>query len=860
MDDFDFKFKNAKVSALKQLYGDLKPEFQDGGSVTTPKRGLVDEPGSYAGKKEADRAKEYRRRKNMIGEDRSPEYISKEAERTRRYRERNPYQLKTTNVTVNGKKYIIPNNAMKPDSAKGLIKFLDALSKDPSPQNVVKLLKNKPKNVADAIRNYGYYLREEKMGAYATGKGDTLTKFFDNLKPELPKEATDFLSQEGVTKQIKGATVREYATPASADKFKRESFEKVIKINNEFKKNPKITLEQLTQKIYANEFSKADDAKKLKLATQVSDDVAKYLEALKDARKVPRGMSSRWNPPTGKKFNEISKYITSQSQGFRFRDATLRNYKYRIRDSLLGFEPNYTKNLELRIKNIRGVLDHAVGLSATHEVAPGYSGLYQDLEASLNQTKGIKIDKPFTKVLRQVVRDGDFSGVDNYNKLASDFKKINKGIDVPFIKKGGDPKKLITSFDNLDEASQKNILKLSKGEAGFAIETKAKAISQLLGDLGCGKAGGGRIKFAEGSNCVRKGLDIMENADVKNTVQAKKIMNIAKEAGNPKQLKSILNLLVAGSGAAIVAEEVIAETLFAANGLLKGKPLKEAWADSYLSYIPGLLTGKGLDKKSSKDLAVESFKSPNLTATNEIQNIDEQLNSLEENRQTELNEVGFEIEGTTSDITENQINQKYDQRKKELINKRTVLKNKLTGGLEANINLLENKLRNKKDSEEAKSIMSEMGLRDQLLGIPGIPDDMETQSEAGVIRPVARYKNNKTIPKLDIPNYLNETYLKPFKKKYPDLTIKDLREYEDEQGNRVFNNAMISDLMAKDPYSQGTQSEDAGFFGETITPKPMYDFAGGGIAKLAGKRSGPAPQSGPTPQGLDYLLKRGRQY
>ena len=49
MDDFDFKFKNAKVSALKQLYGDLKPEFQDGGSVETPKRGLVDEPGSYGG-------------------------------------------------------------------------------------------------------------------------------------------------------------------------------------------------------------------------------------------------------------------------------------------------------------------------------------------------------------------------------------------------------------------------------------------------------------------------------------------------------------------------------------------------------------------------------------------------------------------------------------------------------------------------------------------------------------------------------------------------------------------------------------------------------------------------------------------
>ena len=37
-----------------------------------------------------------------------------------------------------------------------------------------------------------------------------------------------------------------------------------------------------------------------------------------------------------------------------------------------------------------------------------------------------------------------------------------------------------------------------------------------------------------------------------------------------------------------------------------------------------------------------------------------------------------------------------------------------------------------------------------------------------------------------------------------------------------------------------------------------FAAAGGGIAKLAGKRSGPAPESGPTPQGLDFLMKRGR--
>ena len=36
--------------------------------------------------------------------------------------------------------------------------------------------------------------------------------------------------------------------------------------------------------------------------------------------------------------------------------------------------------------------------------------------------------------------------------------------------------------------------------------------------------------------------------------------------------------------------------------------------------------------------------------------------------------------------------------------------------------------------------------------------------------------------------------------------------------------------------------------------------AGGGIAKQAGVESGPAPESGPTPQGLASLIKRGRKY
>ena len=50
--------------------------------------------------------------------------------------------------------------------------------------------------------------------------------------------------------------------------------------------------------------------------------------------------------------------------------------------------------------------------------------------------------------------------------------------------------------------------------------------------------------------------------------------------------------------------------------------------------------------------------------------------------------------------------------------------------------------------------------------------------------------------------------------------------------------------------AEQTAIEDMGRFGA----------AGGGIMKIAGKSSGPPPESGPTSQGLDFLMKRGRQY
>jgi predicted phage-related endonuclease len=43
-----------------------------------------------------------------------------------------------------------------------------------------------------------------------------------------------------------------------------------------------------------------------------------------------------------------------------------------------------------------------------------------------------------------------------------------------------------------------------------------------------------------------------------------------------------------------------------------------------------------------------------------------------------------------------------------------------------------------------------------------------------------------------------------------------------------------------------------------LYPEGRNTLAGGGIAKQAGVDSGPPPESGPNPQGLSYLMKRGR--
>tara|TARA_R100001594_G_scaffold15480_1_gene32481 strand:- start:1262 stop:3454 length:2193 start_codon:yes stop_codon:yes gene_type:complete len=424
------------------------------------------------------------------------------------WRKKNPEgTTKFKTLTIGGKEFNLPATRFKggDDSQwRAAIKFLENWKQNPTVENYVTLLNKEDKTTQSLLKRIrNYYTGGKSHPGKDNIIGKDTKKILDSLKVDKTILNADELKEfkrytRKVTQPVRAVI---QATPGSAKKALYKSAENVIKINNIFKANPSITLHALTRKIHGKDFARAGDAGKLDMATKVSDDVAKYLEAISKttegevARVIPRGLKTQWSPPTGKNLKNIMEYIRSQSKGFRFREGTLRNYKYSIRDSLMKLPPGTTRNLENKLKGVKGVLDHAVGLSATFDVAPGYTEAFQMLEKSVNHAKGIGVDREFGPALRAAL-EGDFSKVDAYNKTAAKFQKNNPGVDVPFIEKGGDPRKTVKYFDQFSPAAQKNILEVAKKGKGVAIKTEAlplteKQIAKILNkSFRCGQADG----------------------------------------------------------------------------------------------------------------------------------------------------------------------------------------------------------------------------------------------------------------------------------------------------------------------------------------------------------------------------------
>jgi len=182
----------------------------------------------------------------------------------------------------------------------------------------IRRLKNWSKN--PTLKNWAKYFGTTSAEGKAPDVGRQIRAYFTGeeiLKP-ASKEILDYLKVKESVPTNAQSVLKTFTTDffktnrtafgaldVSTSNRLKESFDRVIAINKEFKKNPAIDLDTLTKNLYKTEFTKGDDAIKLRLATTTSDDVAKYLQALNKARKVPKGMSSQWSPPTGEKSKGI---------------------------------------------------------------------------------------------------------------------------------------------------------------------------------------------------------------------------------------------------------------------------------------------------------------------------------------------------------------------------------------------------------------------------------------------------------------------------------------------------------------------------------------------------------------------------
>ena len=421
----------------------------------------------------------------------------------RRYRLGTPYKLKTTDIVVDGVKYTIPNNAMKPESAKGLIKFLNKLEKNPTVENYGKLVKGLPKDVANQIRNYRYYLQGIKSGSFAgEKKGLELKKLYPELN--LPKQATDLLSKI-TTKDIKGQVIKT-ATKAAGEAAKSTSMDVVNAVRDIFVNDPDNapSLDDVAEGLEGTKkFNAAGASEKIKMRTNASNAVNQFLQAVTADRKV-KGFKDVAPDTLG----DIIQYIDDNKRGeFRFAEGFIRDYKIKLRDSLIkGDFGKQRRNIPAQKGK---VIDEVFGLSATFEDAPGYTENVQIISNKINKIKAKQIDKPFAAILKavkegkEVVQYGGdrnvpiSKAVKDFNAKSKTFSNKNK-VSTPQILLGDnlDATKLVSNFKDYSPQAQRNILDLS--DEGFVLTSTKPATPAGKLNFKPGMQDDGRLVDLEG--------------------------------------------------------------------------------------------------------------------------------------------------------------------------------------------------------------------------------------------------------------------------------------------------------------------------------------------------------------------------
>ena len=397
-----------------------------------------------------------------------------------KYAVRNPKRLnKTFNFKFKGNNFPTQILGLKDASAKNIQDLLNIIEKNPNITAEQWFAKtSKVKGASSGLDQLSRDLLKYIKGDFDAIKGATSKETFDKLniknliKDEIPNLNT-----------ISGKAFRQsVGTAARAKKVVTNTFEAVMRLNEEFKLDPDVDIEELAEQLYGKGASKS-----VPLMNQTRNDVARYVEVLKTGTRRNLNIPN-FKYPSPDKAADILDSIADRSGSFGFQEGVIRDLKFSIRDDLLKLKKGTTVNLRRVLSDlIKGkgdVIDEAIGLSATFEDAPGYTEATQVIKRNINKRKANTIDKPFSILIKKLkTNSATTKEINDFNTISKRFMK-EEGVDSPIIKIGKNlkPEKFIKSFKDYSPEAQTNIKQLAK-ENNFVIQTKSEPLKNVVSSL-----------------------------------------------------------------------------------------------------------------------------------------------------------------------------------------------------------------------------------------------------------------------------------------------------------------------------------------------------------------------------------------
>ena len=787
------------LDAESQMFIEKELGFAMGGSVETPKRGLVDEPGSYSGEK--------------ILKTYAPGFVRLEDMKIGDKKGQPRYEVRLTRTTEDGKKFKInkkftnykdaekayysfdkkyPRIIRNPDDLEKLLPKFKALinkpKKYPSQASIIKKLEI-DKGVFNTLLNLyekeGNVLPKNRFpGIQTTLAGGKRQQIIDAYKTNKNLNIQDLATKFKVDRTTVRRTLKDAGLRDPSEFQNISDPEKKTKAKYRYGELKKISVPAYEQKLRGNKYVSLHhgDSKRFNVTTRTLG----------------------YAPPRVNTFllPKIEKYLNNL---YDQREALLKN---KPKDLVEKLELINTKGLNaVSAPEVKGYLNFKIMDPITYKMSDFGMDIKTTIDpADLLKGKNIKDLSAFDKDLIELNR--------------KEVKASQRGATLP---------KTVVYGPKTGPMPGKGTKSTYGSQAQKIIQNVEKMAENTLAALGCpGKATGGRIGFQTGATptaqCIARGAEKINFGNIKPGAEARNATQFLKGAYK-------LGRNVVKFGVIPEAMYVTGESLFR-MGL--GDTKEEAFNRATDFLRPGDQTEKANILRDIRTLNPEIASI--IVGANDykkaVENLKNTITQRDQN-QAVLDDSEF---GYTSNI---------NSRRQLAIDEQKV----------------------KKAQEDLRARFQPEAVTDFAAMKEAESQDI-AKSQAFFPKFVQKARDSQIDSDIET---IAAPEIKQKKIAAPMLTIDDLafstgldRDTLDTYRTLSpdINKAVLEELFSSGRANLANRERLFGtsglFFGQPISQKPAYDFAGGGIAKLAGKSSGPPPESGPTPQGLDFLMKRGR--